>query len=351
MMPRSSFLLAALVLLFAVVSAAPAALKVGDAAPKPAVGSWAQGNPVKAFEGDKVYIIEFWATWCGPCVQVIPHLNELAKRHEKDGLVVIGQNLGEDEAKVKAFIQKMGSKMGYRVAVDDAAGTMSKTWLKAAGQNGIPCAFVVDKKGRIAYIGHPMSHDEALLKKLLAEPSTKAPDTAARPQAKTPSAKAMELAGQAKALLAAGKADEAEAVIARVHPELETPFAYLGGLLELELLLLRKNNDDAMALAETLAEDYPESGVAGTLAAELLARSPEAPAKMLVLADKLAAPAAGSDGPARCAALSVLARVAFRQGDAAKAVERQKQAVDVATPAEASTAKSELEAYQNNRLP
>ena len=351
MTPNPSFLLVVVFAISAILPDASAALKVGDNAPKPAVGSWAQGDPVKAFEGDKVYLIEFWATWCGPCVQVIPHLNELAKRHEKEGLVVIGQNLGEDEAKVKAFIKKMGSKMGYRVAVDDAAGTMSKTWLKAAGQNGIPCAFVVDKKGRIAYIGHPMSLDEALLKKLLAEPSTKAPDAAARPQAKAPSAKAMELAGQAKALLAAGKADEAEAVIAKVHPELETPFAYLGGLLELELLLLRKNNDDAMALAETLAEDYPDSGAAGTLAAELLARAPEAPEKMLVLADKLATPSARAEGPARCAALSVLARVAFRQGDAAKAVEFQKQAVAAATPAEASTAKSELEAYENNRLP
>lgn len=351
MVAKSFSLLAAFLVFLAVPPGAPAALKVGDQAPKPAVGSWAQGDPVKAFEGDKVYIIEFWATWCGPCVQVIPHLNEIAKRHEKDGLVVIGQNLGEDEAKVKAFIKKMGSKMGYRVAVDDAGGTMSETWLKAAGQNGIPCAFVVDKKGRLAYIGHPMSLDEALLKKLLAEPSTKAPDAAALPQAKAPSAKAMELAGQAKALLAAGKADEAEAIIAKVHPELETPFAYLGGLLELELLLLRKNNDDAMALAETLAEDYPDSGVAGTLAAELFARAPEAPQKMLVLADKLASPAAKADGPARCAALSVLARVAFRQGDAAKAVDLQKQAVAAATPPEASTAKSELEAYENDRLP
>lgn len=351
MMPRIFSLLAAWLVVFAVPPFARAALKAGDQAPKPAVGSWAQGDPVKAFEGDKVYIIEFWATWCGPCVQVIPHLNEIAKRHEKEGLVVIGQNLGEDEAKVKAFIKKMGSKMGYRVAVDDAAGTMSKTWLKAAGQNGIPCAFVVDKNGRIAYIGHPMSLDEAHLKKLLAEPSTKSPDAAVPPQAKAPSAKAMAQAGQAKALLAAGKADEAEAVIARVHPELETPFAYLGGLLELELLLLRENNDDAMALAGTLAEDYPDSGVAGTLAAELLARAPEAPEKMLVLADKLASPAARVDGPARCAALSVLARVAFRQGDPAKAVEWQKQAVQAATPAEASTAKSELEAYENDRLP
>lgn len=350
-MPRLLFTLAALLVFLFIPSGVRAALETSDEAPKLMVGSWAQGDPVKAFEGDKVYLIEFWATWCGPCVQVIPHLNELAQRHEKDGLVVIGQNLGEDEHTVKAFVKKMGSKMGYRVAVDDAAGTMAKTWLKAAGKNGIPCAFVVDKKGRIAYIGHPMSLDEAVLKKLLAEPSTKAPALAAGPQAKEPSAKAMELAGQAKTLLAAGKVEEAGAVIAMVHEELEGPFVYLGGLLELELLLVSKKNDDAMALAESLAEDFPESGVAGTLAAELLVRAADASDKMFVLATKLAAPASEADGPARSAAFSVLARVAFRQGDAAKAVDLQKRAVEAATPAEASTAKSELEAYQNKRLP
>ena len=350
-MTRCFSLLAAILVFSGLSPDAGAALKVGDEAPKLSVGVWAQGAPVNAFEGDKVYLIEFWATWCGPCIQVIPHLNELSKRHEADGLVVIGQNLGEDEKKVKAFLQKMGAKMGYRVAVDDAAGTMAKNWLKAAGKNGIPCAFVVDKAGRIAYIGHPNSLDESLLKKLLAAPSTKTADSGASAPAKAPSAKAMELAGQAKALLGAGKADEAEALIALVHPELEGPYAYLGGLLELELLLVRKKNDDAMALSQTLAEDFPDAGVAATLAAELLARAPEAPEPMFVLANKLAGPASESDGPARSAALSVLARVAFRQGDAAKAVELQKKAVAAAAPTEVSTAKSELEAYENGRLP
>src|SRR5262245_37552422 len=42
-------------------------LKVGDKAPKLQTGKWIQGDPVKEFEKDKAYIVEFWATWCGPC--------------------------------------------------------------------------------------------------------------------------------------------------------------------------------------------------------------------------------------------------------------------------------------------
>src|SRR6185503_13787017 len=105
-------------------SAAETALKVGDPAPKLQTGKWVQGDPVKEFEKGKAYIVEFWATWCGPCRVSIPHLNEIHNKFKGKGLVVIGQDCAErDESLVAPFIKKMGDKMTYRVALDDKQGS------------------------------------------------------------------------------------------------------------------------------------------------------------------------------------------------------------------------------------
>lgn len=152
-------------------TAQPAAtLKVGDPAPALAQGKYVQGEPVAAFEKGKVYVVEFWATWCGPCRTVIPHVNKLQEKHRDKGLVVIGQNVwqrGENvEGDVTAFVKQMGGDMTYRVAFD-REGAMSETWMKAAGRKGIPAAFVVDREGKIAWIGHPASGLDAAVEKAL----------------------------------------------------------------------------------------------------------------------------------------------------------------------------------------
>jgi thiol-disulfide isomerase/thioredoxin len=143
-------------------------LTLGDPAPKLVVKEFVKGEPIRAFEPGKIYVVEFWATWCGPCRVSIPHLTELQKSH-KD-VAFIGVSVWEDDpSAVRPFVKEMGDKMDYRVAVDAVAegaqpneGTMARSWMDAAGEEGIPTAFLINREGKIAWIGHPMELDKPL---------------------------------------------------------------------------------------------------------------------------------------------------------------------------------------------
>lgn len=143
----------------------PIKLTPGMAAPKLEVGGWAKYEAPKP---GRFRVVEFWATWCGPCIQTIPHLTELAKKH-KDKVDFVGVSVfesGNDDAvkiaKVKKFVTDFGDKMDYRVAYDTPTGTMGQTWMNAAEQPGIPTAFIVNEKNEIVWVGHPMAMDKPL---------------------------------------------------------------------------------------------------------------------------------------------------------------------------------------------
>lgn len=157
---------AALAALVFPIQAAQAGLKVGDAAPQLSIKHWVKGEAfdlAKAKPGS-VTVVEFWATWCGPCVMSIPHMSEMYDHFKTKGVNIIGVSDEKKETVEKFLAKGYDAKMRYTVAIDDA-GKTNAAFMKAAGQGGIPCAFIV-KDGKIAWIGHPMNGLDAEVAKL-----------------------------------------------------------------------------------------------------------------------------------------------------------------------------------------
>lgn len=96
------------------------------------------------FEG-KVLVLDFWATYCPPCRDEVPHLIALQRRYGAQGLLVVGLNVGgaEDRPKVPDFIEEFGIQ--YALGYPDAQ--MSDLFF--ADNSAIPQTYVYDRKGRL----------------------------------------------------------------------------------------------------------------------------------------------------------------------------------------------------------
>ncbi|MBN1816241.1 MAG: TlpA family protein disulfide reductase [Sedimentisphaerales bacterium] len=138
--------------------------KIGDPAAKLEGLEWIKGGPVE-LKKDKVFVVEFWATWCPPCRTSIPHLTEIQKKFRENDVTVIGIS-NETADKVKPFVEEKGDQMAYVVAIDPEKKT-TPGYMEAYKQRGIPTAFIVDKQGNIVWVGHPMADLDAVLAQIV----------------------------------------------------------------------------------------------------------------------------------------------------------------------------------------
>src|SRR5512135_196123 len=96
-----------------------------------------------AFRG-KVVLLNFWATWCSPCLAEIPHFVEWQRKYAAQGLQVIGISMDDDEQPVRAAYQKY--RLNYPVAMgDEQLGEMY------GGILGLPVSFLIDRNGQIRF--------------------------------------------------------------------------------------------------------------------------------------------------------------------------------------------------------
>ena len=311
-------------------------LSLGDKAPPMKVATVVKGQAVNLDKG--LHVVEFWATWCGPCKVSIPHLTEMAKKYKGkvDFTGVSVWENGEDQlGQVKKFVAAMGPKMDYNVAFDGPAKAMDMGYMKASGSNGIPTAFLV-KDGKVIWIGHPMDGLDTTIDKVLAgnydlqaakaEADQKA---AAAAEMQKKQAEMQKLFTPVMEAMKSGNIEDALAALDKLdaeHPEVKLQTTSLRFTL-----LLQSSSPKMLDFAKTVvAGDLKDNAQALNSFAWAII-DPEAKigprnyAAALIIAEQAAKASDMKDGMI----LDTYALALFKTGDMKKAIETQTKAVEL----------------------
>ena len=120
--------------------------------------------------GGKVVLVDFWATWCGPCHEAAVAYEKLYQSHKVDGFVVYGVSVDDDTSGIDAFLKEQG--VTYPIVLDPGAMKCGPKF----DLSTIPAALLIDKGGHIrfahsGYSDEEISKTESEIKQLLAEPA------------------------------------------------------------------------------------------------------------------------------------------------------------------------------------
>jgi len=343
----SRSLVAGLGLLLALAVAHPATaqrkeLKPGSPAPPISADTWWNADEAheNSIQPGYVYVVEFWATWCGPCRASIPKLHALQENFGPDGLRVLAISTEEYQV-VNRFVNSLGkSQMDYSVAVDEKDKT-KRAWMDAAELKGIPAAFIVDRTGIVQWIGNP--HDPEFVPTVQLVLADRYDSKAFRnTQAKR---QAIDEARERRDFR------NVERWISEVV-EVDPKVFYFLALENVKIKMIdMKDVDGAYEAAAQYAAMYEEDGLALYELARMILSDTELSndQRRVDFAAGIAEKAAArlDAGDARAHALR--AAVAFRQGEYESAVRLQRRAWRMAKPYQKEQFERDLSTYQKAR--
>jgi thiol-disulfide isomerase/thioredoxin len=327
----------------------PSELVVGDKAPAIAISKWIKGEPITAFKSDTVHVVEFWATWCGPCLASMPHMASLQTEYG-DKVAFIGVT-AEDEPTITAFMdqtatgkeQKWSELLTYRIALDDNRKT-NAAYMEAAGQNGIPCAFIVGKTGLVEWIGHPVEIDEPLKQVVAGKWDSENAKRIAK-EAKEVQKALNEIGPKVDEAVSSGDFKTAvelvDGLIKRFPSNTDLP------MIRFQCLIGGGMSEDANATAKTLIDAAQDDARKLDQLAWMMATGTEKPGIDLDLALSAAERAVKLSDNKDISAIETTARVQFRKGNVAEAVALQKKTLELAkNPRQVQQLKAGLAKYE-----
>ena len=203
-----------------------------------AEATFVKGSAPANWEPGKLYILECWATWCGPCLISIPHIDKLHDKFHDKGLRVIGMNVLEDDMeKVAKFVESQGDDMSFPVAFVGKDGAFHTDWLTAAGIRGIPHSFIV-RDGKLLLTAHPASLTDEAVTKLLAGGEVSDAEVARIQASQKNSGKLRDLL---KAFSAADRNKDGAAMLATIEAihELDPQFVHLNRMRVDQAMVVR----------------------------------------------------------------------------------------------------------------
>jgi thiol-disulfide isomerase/thioredoxin len=307
-------------------------LTIGDPAPPLVLAKWMKGDPIDGFVAGKAYVVEFWATWCGPCRMSMPHISQLQTQYGPD-VTFVGISHEKEEV-VQGFLDQPKDAEGgptwnevirYAIALDAPGQPTGEAYMRAAQQHGIPTAFVVGKDGHIEWIGHPGQLD-APLSQIVNGPWDRAAALAefqSRQQLKV-------LRTQVFMALRRAQTSNGWSELDGILQDAETagtPAEVLNSL-KLDVAILSARFDEAHRLAEELsATAWNDAEQLNELAWTLVTRIPRETQNhelLLRIAHRASELSHDQDG----SILDTVARVYYDAGDLQQAVAWQRKAVE-----------------------
>ncbi|WP_432797285.1 redoxin domain-containing protein [Poriferisphaera sp. WC338] len=136
---------------------------VGKKIPLWKLTDWMNGEVTKKSMKGKVVVVDFWATWCGPCIGAIPHNNEMAKKYADDGVVIVGI-CGSTSGQEKMEKIAKEKKIIYPLA-KDSTFKMAPAWKVMWW----PTYAIIDREGKIRAVGLMSNKVEDAIKFVLKE--------------------------------------------------------------------------------------------------------------------------------------------------------------------------------------
>lgn len=237
-------------------------IKIGDLAPQLIIDKWYNSESINEFEKGKVYVVEFWASWCQPCRKSIPHLNKLQAEFADD-LTIIGVAASERKGPeaLERLLKSKKAGISYPIAYTEDQQTF-KNYMWAANNTGLPWTFIINREQKIVWWGQPFySQFESTLRSVIN--GTHIPEIGETPVYANTEEMRMYWDIKEQFWAAYGQENWKDAIkLGKQLEQTDNQSFYYEVATMVEVLLIQKKNEEALALAmhleKGILKDIPE---------------------------------------------------------------------------------------------